>query len=127
MSAEHGDTSKLVKKYMMVFGALIGGTILTVAVAWVHIESFAIAVLIGLFIATVKGALVALYFMHLSAERRLIYNVLILASIFIVVMVGLIMWTEGDQQVVKERNGAFSVLPEKKPAAHGAEHSEKKH
>jgi caa(3)-type oxidase subunit IV len=125
MSAEHSDTSKLVKKYMMVFGALIIGTILTVAVAWIHIPSFAAAVLIGLFIATVKGTLVALYFMHLSDEKRAIYNVLLLAAVFIVFMVGLILWTEGDQQIVKERNGAFSTVTKKQPAAHGKEHSEK--
>jgi cytochrome c oxidase subunit 4 len=124
MSAEHGDTSKLVKKYMLVFGALIVGTILTVGVAKIHMESFAAAVFVGLLVATVKGTLVALYFMHLSDEKKWIYNVLLLAAVFVIVMVGLIMWTGGDQQVVQERNGAFSEI-QKKPAAHSGGHSEK--
>jgi caa(3)-type oxidase subunit IV len=124
MSAEHGDTSKLVKKYMLVFAALIVGTILTVGVAKIHLESFTAAVLIGLLVATAKGALVALYFMHLSDEKKWIYNVLLLAAVFIVAMVGLIMWTGADQQVVPERHGAFSEI-HKKPAARGGGHSEK--
>jgi cytochrome c oxidase subunit 4 len=121
MSAEHGDIKKQVKIYLMVFGALIVGTILTVAAARVHISVFAIAVGIALLIAIVKGALVAAYFMHLIAEKRLIYNVLLLAAVFLAAMVGLILWTKGDQQTVKDRKGAFSVLPEKKSAVHGSE------
>jgi cytochrome c oxidase subunit 4 len=123
MNAEHGDIKKQTRIYLMVFGALIVGTILTVAAAWLHMPVFAIAVGIALLIAIAKGALVAAYFMHLIAEKRLIYNVLLLAAVFIVAMIGLILWTAADQQTVKDRKGAFGVLPEKKPVAHGAQRS----
>jgi caa(3)-type oxidase subunit IV len=39
-------------------------------------------VAIALLIATIKGALVACYFMHLISERRLIYLVLALTVVF---------------------------------------------
>jgi caa(3)-type oxidase subunit IV len=48
-----------------------------------------LGIIVASIIATVKGALVAGYFMHLFAERRLIYGVLALTAVFIVVMIGL--------------------------------------
>ena len=42
----------------------------------------ALLVAVALVIATIKGSLVASYFMHLISERRLIYSLLIFTAIF---------------------------------------------
>ena len=46
-------------------------TIVTVAISRFHL-SVPIAVTVALFVATVKGSLVACYFMHLISEKKLI-------------------------------------------------------
>jgi len=77
------DIRSHVKTYMMVFGALMVLTVVTVGVSYLHLP-IAMAILVALAVATVKGSLVALFFMHLKGERRLIYYVLVLTVIFFV-------------------------------------------
>ena len=67
---------KEVKVYITVFSALAILTVVTVAVSYLHLP-IGYAILLALFIATVKGTLVACYFMHLISERTLIYAILI--------------------------------------------------
>jgi cytochrome c oxidase subunit 4 len=69
-----------VKFYWMIFWALIAGTILTVGVPYlIHFDNHVYNVILGLAIATVKATLVCLFFMHLSAEKNLIYLMIALA------------------------------------------------
>ncbi|MBB27548.1 MAG: hypothetical protein CME25_01425 [Gemmatimonadetes bacterium] len=75
-----------IKVYMMVFGALAVLTLVTVGVSYLHIESVAATVLLALVIASIKGALVAVYFMHLVSEKQIIYWILILTVVFFVVL-----------------------------------------
>ena len=70
---------KAKKTYLLVFGALLVGTVLTVLVATVpaldiggHGFDMWDAVL-GLIIASTKASLVAAIFMHLNHEKKLIY------------------------------------------------------
>lgn len=82
MSGTHEvDIDHHVKIYMRVFAALAVLTVITVWVASFHL-SIAGAVVLALFIATVKGSLVACYFMHLISEKKLIYFVMVLAVVF---------------------------------------------
>lgn len=82
MSHDHDiDINKHVRTYMMVFGALVVLTIVTVGVYYIHLPVSA-AIGVALLIATIKGSLVACYFMHLISERKLIFYVLILAALF---------------------------------------------
>ena len=82
MSDAHADDiGKHVKTYFMVFGALMAFTIITVGVSYLHLETHE-AILVALFIATIKGSLVALFFMHLNHERKLIYYALCLTAVF---------------------------------------------
>ncbi|HVE12550.1 MAG TPA: cytochrome C oxidase subunit IV family protein [Elusimicrobiota bacterium] len=74
-----------VKIYMMVFGALMVLTIVTVLVSYLHLPP-ALGILIGLAIATTKASLVATFFMHLKWERRLIYGLLGLTVFFMIVL-----------------------------------------
>lgn len=85
MSVE--DVRKHVRTYIMVFVALMALTVITVAVSYLHL-SVTWAITVALFIATIKGSLVAAYFMHLVSEKKLIYYTLLLTfSFFIVLMI----------------------------------------
>lgn len=72
--------------YLLVFASLGVLTLMTVGVVyWVHVpEKWAIGV--ALTIATIKGFLVAGFFMHLMSEKRLIYSVLALTVVFFIVL-----------------------------------------
>jgi cytochrome c oxidase subunit 4 len=81
--ASHDDIRSHVKVYYMVFGALMVLTCITVGVSYLHL-SIPLAITVALFVAIIKGSLVALFFMHLSNERKLIYWVLALTAIFFI-------------------------------------------
>jgi len=84
MSTTHEHTIDVdhhVKVYLRVFAALVVLTAITVAVSYLHL-SVAGAIALALFIAIVKGSLVACYFMHLVSERRLIFGVMGLTVVF---------------------------------------------
>jgi cytochrome c oxidase subunit IV len=106
----HEDVHSHVKTYIKVFVALAVGTVVTVAASSFHL-GIILGIVVALIIATVKGSLVAGFFMHLAGERKLIYWVLILTAVFIVAMAGLIMFTYHDQQ--GHHQGIFAV-----PAGH---------
>jgi len=107
MSETHPeDVQSHVKTYIMVFAALAVGTIVTVLASNLHL-GIILAIIVALLIATVKGSLVAGFFMHLVAERKVIYWVLALTATFVVVMVALIMFSHEDQQ--GKQHGIFAV------------------
>ena len=61
--------------YLLVWAALLALTALTVVAAGLDLACGAVAVALG--IATVKSALVALYFMHLRWEKRLVIRLML--------------------------------------------------
>lgn len=75
MSEHAHDIQKEIKGYLIVGGSLLFLTMVTVAVSYLHLN-LAKAIIVALFVATVKGSLVACYFMHLISERKLIYLIL---------------------------------------------------
>jgi cytochrome c oxidase subunit 4 len=81
MTSDHAaDIDRHVRVYIIVFVALMALTLITVAVSYLHLPP-AMAITVALFVATVKGSLVACYFMHLISEKRLIYAVLVITAI----------------------------------------------
>jgi cytochrome c oxidase subunit 4 len=82
------DIDRHVRIYITVFVALMALTIITVAVARLHLP-VPIAIAVALLVATIKGSLVACYFMHLIAEKKLIYAVLVLTAAFFVALLAL--------------------------------------
>jgi cytochrome c oxidase subunit 4 len=82
------DIDRHVKVYIMVFVALMVLTIITVAVSYLHLP-VAGAVAVALLVATIKGSLVACYFMHLISEKKLIYAVLVLTVVFFAALLAL--------------------------------------
>src|SRR3990172_6686864 len=77
---------KHVRTYVIVFVSLMALTVVTVAISYLHLD-VAAAVIVAMFIATIKGALVASYFMHLISEKRLIFMALVLTFIFFVALI----------------------------------------
>jgi cytochrome c oxidase subunit IV len=85
-----------VRKYLIIFGALIVGTVVTVLVSFVHFGAEGdntINILVGLVIASVKAFLVAGYFMHLMSERKMIYAILIATVFFFASLMYLTIWS----------------------------------
>ena len=89
MTTDHAaDIDRHVKVYITVFVALMVLTIVTVAISRVHLP-IPIAVTVALAVATIKGSLVACYFMHLISEKKLIYAVLLLTAAFFIALLAL--------------------------------------
>jgi cytochrome c oxidase subunit 4 len=80
---DHATVDRHVRAALVVFGSLLVLTGLTVTAWTLHLPT-RYAVALALLIATVKGSLVAGWFMHLVSERRLIYWVLALTAAFFV-------------------------------------------
>ncbi len=82
--------------YVTVFASLGVLTLVTVAVASLDLSTGA-AIFVALAIASVKGSLVACYFMHLIGERKLIYAVLALTFFFFLVLIFLPLAAQADR------------------------------
>jgi cytochrome c oxidase subunit IV len=120
------DVRKDLKRYIMVFVALLVGTAITVA-AWrwggdvmtavgVH-PTLTLTIVVALIIALIKAFLVAGYFMHLMSERKSIYAILATTVFFFVAMMYLIVWSR-DQ--MPRGTQYWENVPAHQPAAAGA-------
>lgn len=92
------EIKKHVKIYMLVFFALACLTVVTVAVSYLNV-TFAAGVAIALAVASVKGYLVASYFMHLKTEKKIIFAILLLTVLLVAFLFALPMLTDGDKLV----------------------------
>ena len=95
------DIDKHVRVYITVFVALMDLTIITVAISRVHL-AVPIAVTLALIVATIKGSLVACYFMHLISEKKLIYAVLGLTVVFFIALMALPVFTHSNGYWIHE-------------------------
>lgn len=80
------DVSHHVRKYLMVGALLLTFTVITVALSYVDFGSRKLNMAIGMLVATIKASLVGLIFMHLAAEKKLIYRVLIFTGLFVLAL-----------------------------------------
>jgi cytochrome c oxidase subunit 4 len=78
---------KEIRRYLLVLGALGILTLVTVGISTLQIPTGQ-AIALGLAVATIKGSLVAAFFMHLISERKLIFAVLL----FTVFFFGMLLW-----------------------------------
>ena len=102
MTSDHAvDIDRHVRVYITVFVALMVLTVITVAVSYLDL-SVPMAVTVALLIATVKGSLVACYFMHLISEKKLIYAVLLLTAAFFVALLVLPILTHSNGFWIRE-------------------------
>lgn len=81
------EIRKETRVYITVFVALAALTLITVAVSYLHLTGWQ-AIGLALLIASIKGFLVAGYFMHLLSEKKVIYAVLAVTAIFF----GMLLW-----------------------------------
>jgi caa(3)-type oxidase subunit IV len=95
MHSDPADIKKSVRSYMIVFGMLMVFTVITVAVAGLNV-SVPVAITIALIIASMKAAMVAGVFMHLSHERQAIYATLLLTMVFFGVLIFVPLFTTMD-------------------------------
>lgn len=72
------------KQFMLVLGLL---AILTAVTIWLSFVDWGVRTntTVGLIIASIKASLVALVFMHLKSEKRLIYLFLVVSAIMFLV------------------------------------------
>ena len=77
---------KEMRKYLIVLGCLALLTGVTVWIAHFHLPTWQ-AVTLALIVASIKGTLVAAFFMHLISERKLIYAVLVVTIFFFGMMI----------------------------------------
>lgn len=99
-----GESIEEIKKhtrvYITVFMALLALTVITVAVSYLDLGLTA-SITVALFIAIVKGSLVALFFMHLISERMLIYYALIVTIAFFAFLMIVPVVTDNEAFFVK--------------------------
>ncbi|MBL8033163.1 MAG: cytochrome C oxidase subunit IV family protein [Leptospiraceae bacterium] len=103
-SDSHAPHSHM-KELTLTFAALIVLTIVTVKVAKIDFGSVAINITIAMFIASIKGLLVALYFMHLKWEEKLIVFFAALSIPFLVLMVSTMVWDVARKTAEKVYGG----------------------
>lgn len=84
MNTEHSGPSGT-RNYFAVWGALIVLTTMTVLVSYVHLGMM--NVVVALIIASLKASLVALYFMHLQYESRLVWGFALTPIFFLVLII----------------------------------------
>ncbi|HTX19702.1 MAG TPA: cytochrome C oxidase subunit IV family protein [Bacteroidota bacterium] len=97
MDASHAeDVRKHVRIYVSVFVALLTLTVVTVTISYLNL-SVVPAIIVALVIASVKGSLVASYFMHLISEKKLIYAALGLAAVFFLALIFLPLLAMSDR------------------------------
>ncbi len=100
--AEH-DASKHVRGYLIVFGALLIGTLLTVWASYIHFgskDSNVGNIVVALVIALTKAFLVAGYFMHLISEKKMIYSILAFTGFFFVGLMFLTIWSMDPRSII---------------------------
>ena len=95
------EIDRHVRVYITVFVALMALTIVTVAISYLHLRP-AMAITVAMFVATIKGSLVACYFMHLISERKLIYAVLVITVIKFAVLLALPVFTHSSGYWIPE-------------------------
>jgi caa(3)-type oxidase subunit IV len=85
--AEHEEyahnVQKHVRGYLMVGATLLAFTGITVALSYVNFGTQKANIAVAMLVAMFKAGLVAAIFMHLAAEKKLIYRVLIFTGLFV--------------------------------------------
>src|SRR5882762_11906808 len=103
--AEHEEyahnVQKHVRGYLMVGATLLAFTGITVALSYVNFGTQKANIAVAMLVATLKAGLVAAIFMHLAAEKRLIYRILIFTGFFVLGMFWLILLAWYDYPIFR--------------------------
>jgi cytochrome c oxidase subunit 4 len=93
MSSGHAhDVKAEVRRYMLVFAALVIGTIVTVLASYIDIGHGG-NIILALIIATAKGPPPARFFIHFFSDSFLIYTILVATVFFFAGLMYLTLWS----------------------------------
>jgi caa(3)-type oxidase subunit IV len=95
------NVQKHVRGYLMVGATLLAFTAITVALSYVNFGAPKANIAVAMLVATFKAGLVGAIFMHLAAEKRLIYRILIFTGFFVLGLFWLIYLAWYDYPVVR--------------------------
>ncbi len=110
------------KPYLLVLAALLALTAITVTAAGINFGSPSVNVVIALAIASIKGSLVALYFMHLRHDKPMNAVIFLTGLFFLSVFLIFCLMDTGSRDEVRPSNGkppvASAATTKPLPAAH---------
>ena len=97
MAESPEEIHKSTKKILWIGALLALFTGLTVWLSFVELPTHSLNIIVGMILATIKAALVALIFMHLLHEKVIIYKFLAFTFTFVLALFLLFYWsnTEG--------------------------------
>jgi len=96
--SEHEEYAHNVQKHVRGY-LMVGATL--VALSYVNFGAPKANIAVAMLVATFKAGLVAAIFMHLAAEKRLIYRILIFTGFFVLGLFWLIFLAWYDYPVVR--------------------------
>ncbi len=96
---DHHHIQQHVRKYLFIGGLLLVFTGITVALSYFDFGSLGINIFVAMIVASIKALMVALIFMHLSAEKAQIYRLLAI-TIFFVLGLFLLTWLHYSDPIV---------------------------
>jgi caa(3)-type oxidase subunit IV len=96
------EIHKSIKKILWVGGLLVICTGLTVWLSFVELPTHSLNIIVGMILATIKAALVALIFMHLNHEKVIIYKFLFFTFAFVLALFLLFYFSSIDPLVFSQ-------------------------
>lgn len=125
-SVAHRESKQLAHshagRYVLVWGALIVLTFVTWGLSRFHIPG-ALGIVIALVIATAKGTLVALFFMHLWDQRGANRLVFVTSLVFVALLIGLTLADYATRFPLALPPGSPGALPAQDYAPQPFEHT----
>ena len=103
------EVAKQVRGYLMVFGALLVLTLVTVGVSYLDLPEFE-TVIVALIIATTKASLVAMFFMHLKGEKPMVTWPLALTAFLFAGLLASLLLSEADHLFGARFQDAFHSI-----------------
>ncbi|TDU80983.1 cytochrome c oxidase subunit 4 [Prosthecobacter fusiformis] len=99
MADSHEEIYKSIKKIKIIGWVLAVFTGITVGLSYVELPTHSMNILVGMIVASFKAALVALIFMHLNHEAKLIYKILAFTAAFAIALFFLFVFSAHDPLV----------------------------
>lgn len=90
---------KAIKKIKVIGFVLAICTVLTVGLSYVELPTHSLNIIVGMIVAAIKAGLVALIFMHLNHEAKLIYKILAFTVAFAAALFVLFVFSAHDPLV----------------------------
>jgi len=91
-----------VRRYIIIGIALAIGTVVTVLASYVNFGTPGANIVVALVIASIKGFLVAGFFMHLISERIMIYTILVATVFFFAGLMYITLWSMEPNSLIHD-------------------------